>query len=220
MSQNDNPLDVFEGESGKKLWIKLCERIEVDPKAPQHPLGSGTQGLVFELPDGSALKLTLDRQEAKAAALVARKPDPKGNVVHAYTVLKVVNNDTDIAIWAIVMEKLKRLPPGDPFAEYADAWGRYQMCIHPKNLDGFFDEVGVEFQDGPKWKEFCDWLADVAEYLKGIGVMFHDLWSGNVMMRGNQHVLIDLGYSQSMKEAPIDVVSRMLALAKQVEHIT
>lgn len=218
-----SPLEVFEdGERGKKLWRKLCEHFGIDPKAAQHRLGTGTQGEAYELADGRVLKLTWDEKEAQAAALVARTPDPAGNVVKITGVVRIKGY---VQIWAIVMEKLQKIPAGDPFRIYADTWNEYSNSrsppfnILPETIDGFIDEMesSYGFSD-PEWQKFKQWIGEVAVYLESIGVEFHDFWHGNLMKRGSQYVVIDLGYSMSREHAPIDTIAKMLAMAKMLER--
>lgn len=221
-----SPLEIFEdGERGRKLWRKLCEHFKIDPKAAQHKLGSGTQGEAFELADGRVLKLTWDEREAEAAALVARTPDPHGNVVKVFGVARIKGF---AQVWAIVMEKLQRLPKGDPFITYSDTWNEFSnerdppANILPEVVDQYIAEMesSYGFSD-PEWEKFKQWIGEVAVYLESIGVKFHDFWHGNLMKRGSQYVVIDLGYSISKEYAPIDTIAKILAMAaKALERRT
>lgn len=216
--RSGSPLEVFEdGERGKQLWRKLCDHFKIDPKAPQHKLGSGTQGEVFELADNRVLKLTWDEREAEAAAVIARTPDPNGNVVRIHGVVRIKGF---VQIWAIVMEKLSKTPANDPFSGYADVWQEYSgetsppALLLPDTIEEFFNsmEETYNFSD-PEWATFKQWLGEVASYLDHVGIEFHDFWHGNLMKRGNQYVLIDLGYSKSKQYAPVDTISKLLAMA-------
>lgn len=227
----DSVLKPFSDENGRVLWAKLCEFIGVDPKAPQHSLGGGTRGEAFLLPDNRVLKLTWDKSEAEAAAVVSAHPDPKGNVVriapNGVVQINVPKNGFRTgALYAIVQEHLTPMPDNDPFNDFAALWtdisGSFEnpLLIEPQSIRKFFDEAenvhGVEFDEG--WGDFADWLIDVAKYLKSVGVQYHDLHPSNVMMRGDQHVVIDLGYSRSKAVPEIETIAKLLAAAQAIER--
>lgn len=206
----------------RELWGRMCEHFKIDPKAPQYHLGEGSNGEVFELSDGRVLKLSWDEKEARAAARVAGNEDPLGNVFKCSGVAEVRTKEG--SVWAIMQEKLSKMSASDPWVPFIDCWAQYSGpddYITPEYIPDFLEyaEKFMHLKDDDDWNEgFKPWITQVAAYLgsPNINIKFSDLHTGNVMKRGSQYVLIDLGYSV-VPETPIHVVSRrLLALADNI----
>lgn len=215
-----SPLIVFEGKRGSELWQKVCRHFGIDPKAAQHLLGEGTQAEVYEVEGGRVLKFTWDDLDARALALTAQHPDPHGNVVrvlrnHNAGVVEVRSSVG--SIYVMEVERLTKLNQAEPFGFWIKAWHLYAVGafpykdVAPQNLDAFFDDMEKKYgNDREGWEEFKVWIEQLANYLVDSGIRYHDLWIENVMKRGSNYVVIDLGYSHSDRAGPISVISRYL----------
>ena len=206
--------------NGAALWFGLANKLGIDPQQSPALLGSGTKGSAYRVGD-QALKLTTDTAEARAAAHVRKLPDPDGRVmrVSRVFVLLGLNNETG---YAILTELLG--PAEDAWADMADTWiGGH---ITPDSVENFFESnVKIPKSVTPElWAEYREWLTGVARYLERIGVLFSDLWADNLMRRSDgQHVLIDLGYSESQgaveNMADDTIASMLMEVARRVRRV-
>lgn len=153
-------------------------------------LGSGRNGSAYRHPDGFIVKVTTDPQEARSAdCLVGANTGHLGRI---YQVRPVADG-----IWMILQEDLERLPDGLR-EEFDAAMGVLESCGALGFLNG-----GRLLQAFHALRE-SDELASVVEVLRRFGVvgmcrelrqlgLTADFHSGNVMLRGDRPVLIDLG---------------------------
>jgi hypothetical protein len=207
--------------NGDRFWAKLAGQAGFDPRAPATLLGAGRMGQAFRVGD-LVVKITTDAHEAQAMWHVANRPDPAGNVVRVQTVARFGRHP----VWAIVQELLD--PPDRAWAQAARLWSRWAIArsrserpfyLTVVNVTIFaWDTFGVdltgqranrpvELPDGVAGivGPFVQWLSSVAGYLADNRILFADLHDGNIMRRGSQHVVIDLGVSRS-GPASIDVL--------------
>ena len=185
-------------------------------------LGSGQKGTAFAIDGGRVLKLTTDKSEANAMALVAAHPSPY--VVRVYDVFKLGPKFTSTALYGIVQERLS-----SPDA----SWSRFINSINDAILHGkFLSSSAVsnfrnEFDDtdgenaGQVASVFMDqrfdWIQGLAEYFESVGIKFMDFHAGNLMKsKSGGHVMIDLGVSKSpaatirVQESASTLTARMI----------
>jgi len=238
-SPKASPLGAFlldDPKKAERLWDLVCKHFGITPvtldELQRHKIGGGTQGEVFELSDGRALKFTWDEDEANSSAVIAKHPDPKGNVVKVDGVVRV---KLWVEVWVIVMEKLTRPPMNDMFLVFADEWhsnfqnatavdtgeGKAWLPIIPENAKKFFawfeGEYEIYKENKSQWKAFKYWFMEIAKYLEQIRINYHDMWRGNIMRRGPKHVLIDLGFSGVEKSIIPTIAKVMDGAAKRIE---
>jgi hypothetical protein len=167
-------------------------------------IGSGQKGIAYAISGGRVLKLTTDKSEANAMALVESNPSPY--IVHVDDVFQVGPKLTSSKnIYGIVQEKLSS-PSGD--------WARFVNLIDSavlqqgggitaKKVLAFNDELEAERDvDSDYLPEFTEekveWLFGIAQYFDSVGIKFFDFHAGNIMKsRSGRHVMIDLGVSRS-----------------------
>lgn len=168
------------------------------------PLGKGTFGTAFDIGGKKVLKLTADKTEANAMAVVQAKPSPY--IVKVYDVFQlgkkhVKGND----VYGIVQDKLS--PPDAGFANFIAQIRPAILYKKPgyltlKAFVQFYKTLQKEREDDPSYlsdftNQRLEWLAAVAKYFDDTGIKFHDFHKGNVMKKGSKHVMIDLGASKS-----------------------
>lgn len=138
-------------------------------------LGSGSWGDAFLLSNGNVLKITKDKTEAQSAAYLKGK-----NLKYVYHVFDVFKFKNTSKIYFIVQERLSKLS---------------------KDLNSSIEWMTTEV---PRLKEFMQSTEkDVHDISTGLyelnklGIAFYDVHPGNIMMRGNDYVIIDIGQSKS-----------------------
>lgn len=144
-------------------------------------LGFGSFGVAIEMPGNKVMKITADKTEAKAASLIVGKK--LKNVYRVYEVftLKSLRG----TFFFIICEHLQKVSFVDETVDLLTT-GNYKKIIET--------EYGGNVKNAPP---------DVQQIINGlkelddIGIDFHDVHLGNIMKRGNQLVLIDLGMSKS-----------------------
>ena len=197
---------IFRDPRGPAIRAKLW-RLASLATVPPELLGTGTRGTAYRV-DTKVLKITNDVSEAVGAALIRDTPDPLGNVQRIESVWKL--QGTENVAYAVVQELLGQPEDSDPWIKFADWWPKWSRAhrylpIIPTNVDRFIDDMETTertHQNNRNWKAFKSWFIAVAEYLAHIGLLYHDFWHRNMLMRGTQHVAIDFGYSLSQAEPP------------------
>jgi hypothetical protein len=126
------------------------------------------------------------------------------------------------------MEKLTKMPPNDPWVGFLHMHETEASshAILPEEIEEFVEVVENLYKGphqnlmtDPDWKPFKTWMMGIAQYLQRLGIRYHDLHEGNVMMRGDQHVMIDLGYSKAPKQE-IDTIARLIEAARMIEGLS
>ena len=210
---------IFSDPNAVRIWRKLAKAVALQ----QEPvlLGRGTRGAALDIGNGRVLKITDDRSEAVASANVRDKPDPDRRVADIFKVMWL--RGKEVSGFAIVQEKLDPLGEDDAswvvFADLWPAWSRARehAPIKPGQIGHFLKDCEkAQFvkADDPQWKLFSAWFMGLAQYLESAGVSYHDFWRKNLLKRGNDYVVIDLGYSQSEEtDVAIDVIAKFKAMA-------
>lgn len=202
----------------ENIWAVLAARLGIDPETKLQKLGSGLNGTAYLMPDGqNVLKITKDSSEAEAMAkLIGKKPR------HVVEVSRVI--DLEGELFCIVQEKVD--PPAQDWVnlfETTRVWFSEERPVTEENVKIFEeqwryqaqasfikaeDEMGDWSDINPgddaiklTWPDRFDdrkikWLYGLANELIGFGITFHDMNDGNIMRRGTEHVLIDLGMSE------------------------
>lgn len=210
-----NQEQIFRDPKGPKLWDRLSTSAQL-PEGPYEILGRGTRGTAYAIDEARVLKITNDKSEAVGAALVRDAPDPLGNAQRIESVWFL--KGAGVSAFAIVQERLNQMEDGDPWADLSDLWPAWSRTngyapIMPEVVETFFDDseaAGLVDAEDPSWMAFKAWFTALANYFDSISLRYHDFWHRNLLMRGEQHVAIDFGYSISLaSEAPnIDVIAK------------
>lgn len=168
-------------------------------------LGSGSRGIAYELPmTRQALKITSDKSEANAANILVGKK--LKNVCEFYRIFQFDST----GYYGIVQELLEPLSYGSNI-QFLEKCLNHEVISHAitqSQMPNWEEEVLAELQSYSMRETVSDKQIDVAErgikeIMNGIkeihqnGINFIDLHSGNVMLRGDVCVIIDLGYSKS-----------------------
>lgn len=209
---------VFRGDRGARIWKKLKDSAGL-PEGPYEELGRGTRGTAYGVEE-RVLKITSDTSEAIAAAMIRDRPDPRGNAQRIFSVWRL--KGVSVTAHAIVQERLEQMDEEDPWIQLSDLWPDWSRSndyapIQVATVPSFFGDVeagGLVDEDDPSWQQFKIWFTELAEYLDSIELLYHDFWHRNLLMRGDQHVAIDFGYSISEADKPpnIDVIAKFKEL--------
>lgn len=191
-------------------------------------LGTGTRGTALDMGGGKVLKVTNDAMEAKAASVMVGKN--VGHIVQFYGVVQLA----DTGMFAITQEKLAPLSGSDGDA-FNKALVGTALPLWIRRAGGSWDKVKEMTQqhirDQVK-KKFATNMnsPDAQAYLRGVneqwnmlvktygirdmfqtltenGIDFHDYQAANMMKRGDQFVLIDLGLSKIRANGNITTVA-------------
>ncbi len=211
-------------QSGAELLRRYAAKISAQYHVtiPQRPqvLGQGTRGTAYVIGGGKVLKLTDDESEAKAAAKLR---DLKVDfAVHVEAVFQMRD------YYGIIQEQLQPLPNHVKAAIEA---GLTRTDFREKIAEGgfknFMDKSKAELnelaRDGEhnlilRFKSAYETLEkfgifDIAKGLESIGIEFTDYHTGkgegnqgNLMLRGNKVVVLDLGYSKVGGGGEIDAI--------------
>jgi len=174
-------------------------------------LGEGSFANVYWLHDKKkALKITRDRNDADASEIMRNKPDR--SVVKVYDVFALPKQYTDL--WGIVVEKLSPLSykEGEAIAnlynllwdlgidqtptmkhvkEFKERLENPDPKKHPidKYIQEYYDKSGVTEEMIDRWETW-------AKVLDSRHIYWKDFKPANVMSRGRNMVISDLGYSK------------------------
>ena len=161
-------------------------------------IGRGLYGRVYWLRKqrNRVLKVTTDKSDAQACMHVLQRPQKY--LVRVYDVFEIKSN----AVYGIVAEKLTPLSASEnitwatsqaledssplPLSDYADG-----LCR--EWIDAYQNYLKEEGERLPPFifQQMYLW----AEELARLDIVYWDLHEGNIMKRGNQTILVDLGYS-------------------------
>lgn len=194
----------------KRYSAKISSQFGVT--IPQHPqvLGQGTRGTAYVIGGGKVLKLTDDESEAAAAAKLR---DLKVDfAVHIEAVFQMRD------YYGIIQEQLQPLPA---HAKAAIEASLTRTDFREKIAEGGFqnfmkkskEELDELARDGEhnlilRFKSAYETLEkygvfEIAKGLESIGIEFTDYHTGkgdgnhgNLMLRGDKVVVLDLGYSK------------------------
>jgi hypothetical protein len=175
-------------------------------------LGEGTQGTAFLLKNGKVLKITEDQTEAKASAIIAGKMT--NNLVRVERVFLFGKT----GLYGIVMENLEPLSglEEDFWDNFRDLfedidpgktikWKELQSLIYYKLQDDGYEEDEIYgYLDEAEENNLPQIINELYKY----GIVFWDYHGKNLMKRGNQTVLIDLGYSNINKNPKIPILEK------------
>jgi len=218
-------------------WSDKLLRRGIDTHGARE-LGHGSNGTAFQLKSGEVLKVTKDKMEAKTSAYIKGKK--LRNVVQIYDVFKFpAPNDVYYGILQEKLQdmsstEVRRFDDLDDLlqdaVEDSDEWrgdnettsgGYYSILTGLKNMTwDEFEEYIYHYVKTPqaklKAKRALAMLKDqfqldkIADQLVGIGIQFHDYHTGNIMRRGNEHVIIDLGVSRSPAPGEIPTLEAVI----------
>jgi serine/threonine protein kinase len=207
-------------------------------------LGHGQMGLAYRAGD-KVVKITTDESEARASFLVMNLK-PESEVFTRYDDVFGFKDRTGHMLYAVVQEWLDKPEPAwsvfahlwytwryrkvdkierenrwndklDP-QEKQDALDSFETPITPDNVLAFASWLEAEHPDeAKKSADKVEWLALVADELDRAGITYRDLKGDNLMRRGRQHVLIDLGLSKTGQAAKIPIISRLERLAREIQ---
>lgn len=161
-------------------------------------LGQGFFGDVFWLGDRKkVIKVTNDYEDAYASTIVKRKPDR--NIVRVYTVFAFT--DSYPAIYGIVNEKLTPLGSSEKaqINHLRKIWDKavgQRTFITRENLDTFLDSSQIEEVTDEQFAM----LKTISDVFADRHIKWRDLSGDNIMMRGRDWVVSDLGFSECLKQ--------------------
>lgn len=210
------------------------------------PLGSGQEGIAYDIGGGKVLKVTADEKEAETSYGIKGKTNLK-HVVHVFDVFRFRDTPGITApVYGLVTEKLIQLtaPEQKEFDDITEECQaqmgkkRYIDAVWTGDWNHFVQEMRSAFETDiakesglplghprlarvlearmqrylPVMQKFK--MADMMSELKGLGIKFADYHGGNLMKRGGDYVINDLGRSESTskKVPPMmeDIVSKII----------
>lgn len=194
---------------------------------PNKPIGHGQNGIAYDakvLGKNAVLKLTADKEEAKAANYVKGKK--LKYVAKVITAFKV--KDTDI--YGIIQNKLENLSPEErskikKFYSFAKS---HAMLGDLKSGNFSTFETMLDFLKSVPENEKQNIISIAKEFnipemmkeLKSQGISFFDYNDGNIMKSNGQYVITDLGYSKSSGEEPTVIESITEKIIKEITSTT
>lgn len=172
-------------------------------------LGKGTMGIAYLINDNKVLKLTTDESEANSSTVIMGQPTK--HLARIEKVFKLGNTGFYIIImenlqqisqeemdfWNMLSDSyiLDKLMIGKPKSwrelkpKLADAWDNYARDNE--------DELQLQdFLNKARQYNFPEMIDELAKY----GILFYDFHGENIMKRGNDSVIIDLGYSKAKQK--------------------
>lgn len=203
-------------------------------------LGRGSRGTAFQLKDGRTIKVTDDRREA--AAMFKVKGKNLKHIVHVDEVWKFGD------YYLILQETLTPIPESAEkvfnqatdgthvrtiMANVSPDW--QDLLKRMREVHNILQQRREKNGVGPGSLELADerfeqhlkvlekfQFPGIVDDLHAMGIRFHDFHAGNIMKRGGDFVMIDLGYSdvQGAKEPPVleravtEALLRLLGEAK------
>jgi cytidyltransferase-like protein len=194
------------------------------------PLGVGGNGVAFDLGQ-TVLKVTKDDKEANSSMVIKGKDFP--NIVKVFDVFRF----PETPYFGIWQEKLQPIPPQDKneFTEFvtdievesgmfSDLWklGDWKEIVDYAMEGAREDEEATPESIARIRKEIMVLqrkyqMDKIVAQLKAAKIQFRDFHGGNVMMRGSEHVLIDLGYSKSPKQQVANLESIVSVVSNLIE---
>jgi len=195
-------------------WKDKLKELNIDV---DEEIGQGSKGTAFAvLQNQQVLKVTVDNTEANAAKVLVNKK--LKNVVNFYKVFQF----DQTGYYGILQERLdawKTRSNASFFLEildddvFKDIYKKYKSDRDDGSLER---EMASYFSEKTLNKDISDASIKEAEMgvigivnglqeLNKYGIGYDDIWAPNIMKRGKDYVLIDLGYSQSA-HMPIDEI--------------
>jgi hypothetical protein len=182
--------------------IALFEKWDIDPTRIQY-LGEGSYAKAYWLKDDRKKVLKFTKDEADAQALFNMFWKPDRDIVRVFKVARIGS----ATAWAVLAEKLTPLS-----ASEKKHWNNlfYYMYnewhIQPRGYGGmnreWLSDVQFKLQETGKYDEFQEQLEMLyvwtLELLKR-NIDFWDIHAGNIMKRGRQDILSELGLAESPK---------------------
>lgn len=149
------------------------------------------------------MKLTKDKKDAYACSILQRRPHK--SLLQVYNVVKVTSDNN--TIYCIVSEKLTPLSPSqrEAFSLFTGFWtiGLEETSLPSSPTLSQIREA--ENKDPEKWKKWCkryqltdkylDILKEWAKSLESRNIRWGDYKEENILNRGSNPVISDLGYS-------------------------
>lgn len=190
-------------------------------------LGKGTQGTAFDIGGGKVLKVTKDAKEAQASNKI------KGQKLKYVANILDVFRFKDVNAYGILQEKLSPLSDSEKkdFNQKL-VWTGLPVWLKSANtwddaIEKVFNYVEKKKAKGdvqsPEGKRIIQWTDQFVdsleseynvkgswEELKGKGVSFSDYQADNLMKRGSEFVLIDIGLSDVTGGTEPDVLEKLV----------
>jgi len=209
-------------------------------------LGSGQEGIAYDIGGGKVMKVSADEKEAETSYGIKGKTNLK-HVVHVFDVFRFMDTPGIVQpVYCLITEKLIKLtaPEQKEFDDVTDECQaqmgkkRYIDAVWTGDWNHFVQEMRSAFQEDiakeshlppdhprlvrvlesrmqrylPIMQKFK--MSDMMSELKGLGIKFADYHGGNLMKRGGDYVINDLGRSESTsnKVPPMmeDIVSKII----------
>jgi hypothetical protein len=202
----------------EKLYKALLQRIG-ETKDPRH-LGAGKYAEVFWLRRNPRRVLKVTRDQMDAWAMEAVRKKPQRGIVKVHDVFTIAPRQ----LWGIVAEKLTPMDYEDKILwedferamdheklihlvdelamfglietwvkelrhTYEHMWDDYD---EDEENDEDWDDVFYEIDD-----EVLDALEIWAKALDALHIKWHDVHTGNIMIKRNDYTLVDLGHGQA-----------------------
>ena len=158
-------------------------------------LGKGAHAEVYWLKDRKkVLKITIDPSDAEASIVVQHKPDP--SLVHVYDVCQITTPATRRTCYSLVVEKLTPLSPiaAARIKAYENIFfGLFYHFPTMKQIESpaYQKIIGITPEETEQYKIW-------AKALDARHIIWYDLQTANIMMRGHTKVISDLGASETM----------------------
>jgi len=192
--------------SGAEYITAVLDQWGIDPEKLQY-LGHGAYAQAYWVKNDrkKIIKFTRDSTDAEALMNVLLKPDK--SLVKVYKIAKLGPND----VHAILAEKLLQLSGSEKKGWYNFFNYVYYHNISPALYGGVCPEWTEELTDRLKADEIpSDFQKQIKQCvvwgkaLESRQIDFFDLHAGNVMKRGRQDVIIELGLATAPhKKIPV-----------------
>ena len=205
------PYDPTKYPLEEPYFINKLKKLGYDTKGAKE-LGEGTQGVAFLLKNGKVLKITEDESEAKSSAIIA------GKMTNYLVRVERVFSFGETNLFGIVMENLEPLSGIEQ-----DFWNDFRNLfedidpgelINWKKMESLIyyklEDEGYEQDDIYAYLHEAEQnnLPQIVNELYKYGIIFWDYHGDNLMKRGKQTVLIDLGYSRIKKNPKIPILEK------------
>jgi len=186
----------------------IGQRLDIDPRDYKRFqwIGHGAYAEVYWIPDRKrVLKITRDNEDANVSRLVQKKPDKA--FVKVYDVFEVFSYR-----WGIVAEKLTPMSNSLEMSfgrclalctfldiEVVPISDILEFFHDPKVLDQpeVIDEMKAVRVSREEVESFLKTLRKWERALDARNIFWKDVKPSNVMMRGRELVISDLGYSEA-----------------------
>jgi uncharacterized protein YneR len=172
-----------EGLIKNNIQLLLKNKINIDPDFMTY-LGGGNDGHVFQTENGTAFKITSNKEEAEAANKI------KGQN------LNYIINISDVFFFTKDQLKNKIAEQTDQQTAVARVKTPTQVQT-PQQSSVQNVEKNVQYYE-KIYRDIAEQfnIKEILGALKSSGLQFTDLHSDNLMKRGGTYVLIDLGYAK------------------------